>query len=75
MKYKGKKTIFFLLPDEFLVSSKTLRFLALITTQVRRSALGRNDKDTIISPNSIFASCSAHGPKDFHSSTLSDKST
>lgn len=63
------------LPDEFLVSSKTLKFLALITTTVSLSADGRYESEIIKSPSSTLASCSAHGPSDFHSSTLSDKST
>lgn len=62
-------------PEEFLVSSKTLRFLALITTTVSLSADGKYDNDIIKSPSSTFASCSAHGPSDFHNSTRSDKST
>lgn len=63
------------LPEEFLVSSNTLRFLALITTTVSLSADGKYDSEIIKSPSSTLASCSAHGPSDFHNSTLSDKST
>lgn len=63
------------IPEEFLVSSTTRKFLALITTTVSRSALGKYESDTIKSPNSIFAFCSAHEPNCFHNSTLSDKST